>query len=244
MLARTFQHLPGIGPRAEAKLWEQGITHWDRFVRARKVPGIGTARKAYLDRHLRADQQALAYEEWERFTTWPLTLHHRALPHLERIMYLDIETYGVRESRVTLIALSDGEHLEIIDGTRADRDLLEQRLTPAQAIVTFNGNRFDLPYLARAYAYRPCCFRIDLEPLCTRIGLSGGLKRIEREIGIERDQQLAAGDPLALWRSYRATEDAHFLELLTAYIEQDVRSLPVLLEKVLRTGEPLSGSLP
>jgi uncharacterized protein len=234
MIDRTFAHLPGIGPRREAALRAGGFT-WERFLTAQRIHGISPERKISLDRHLRADVRALGEHEWSRFTAWPLALHHRALPHLNRIVYLDIETYGVKTRRVALIAVSDGDCVRILDGSNTDRSALEQTLSRAEAIVTYNGNRFDLPYLERATGYHPTCFTIDLEPLARRAGLVGGLKRIERALGIERDHDYAGGDPLALWRSFRATGDEHFLELLTAYIEQDVESLPILLDHVLRS---------
>lgn len=232
MIERTFQHLPGIGSRGEERLWSMGIKDWDSFLRAEHIRGITTARKIILDQHVRADLAALEHEAWERFIRWPERLHHRALPHLERIYYLDIETYGVRSRTATIIAVSDAEHVHLIDGTRADGTVLSEILSRAEAIVTFNGSRFDLPYLKRAYAYTPECFTIDLEPLARRAGLAGGLKRIEHELGIIRNRTLRNGDPLALWRSYRATGDEHFLELLGSYVEQDVLTLPVLLEHI------------
>ena len=235
MLQRTFQHLPGIGARGEERLWKVGIRDWDVFIKTRRIEGISSARKIALDRCLRADRAALEDERWNRFHVWPQRLHYRALAHLERIVYLDIETYGVHANRVAIIGVSDGEHLRLIDGTRADRNALSAVLSTAEAIVTFNGSRFDLPYLERAFNYRPDCFTIDLEPLARTAGFRGGLKRIEHELGITRARTLNGGDPLALWRSYRASGDDHFLELLSAYVEQDVLTLPLLLDRIRRS---------
>jgi len=52
---------------------------------------------------------------------------------------------------------------------------------------------------------------------CKRIGLSGGLKPIEKEIGIERDRpDLSGRDAVRLWREYeRGDDDA--LDTLVSY---------------------------
>jgi uncharacterized protein len=233
MLERTFQHLPGIGPRGEERLWNTGIKDWNAFLKSERIDGIRTERKIMLDRWLRADRMAFERGEWNRFCTWPLRLHHRALPHLERIVYLDIETYGVKDHRVAIIALSDGVHVRLLNGFCVDRSLIEPILNDAEAIVTYNGSRFDLPYLTRAYHLRTDAFVIDLEPLARRAGYIGGLKHIETQLGIERARTLRSGDPLALWRAYRASADEHYLELLTEYVEQDVLTLPILLDRLI-----------
>lgn len=237
MLERTFQHLPGVSAATERRLWNEGIADWNAFLTATRIAGISRQRKAAYDRHLRMDLHALGTRDWNRFRAWPIALHYRAIPHLRTIIYLDIETYGVRESRVTLIGLSDSEHVRILSGSSVDRSMLDEVLASAEAIVTYNGCRFDLPYLAKAYHLAISAFTIDLEPLCAKHGLQGGLKRVENALGIERDVSLRGGDALALWRSYRASGDTHFLDLLTAYVEQDVMSLPIVLEEIMRKEE-------
>ena len=32
MLTRTFMHIPGVGPKTERMLWEQGCADWDCFL--------------------------------------------------------------------------------------------------------------------------------------------------------------------------------------------------------------------
>lgn len=233
MLDGTFQHLPGVGEAGERALWNAGVRYWCGFLSRDEVPGIGRRRKLLLDSLLRADLIALERRDYSRFWNWPIRIHHRALGEVDAV-YLDIETYGVRERRVALIGISDGEDVRILSGATIDRSALEPILSRAEAIVTFNGNRFDLPYLERAYRIERRFFTIDLEPLCRRAGLHGGLKAIERELGIRREYDLGGGDPLALWRSYLATGDDHFIGILSSYLEQDVLSLPEIERWLLR----------
>ena len=229
MLTETFSHLPGISTRGEESLHTLGIRNWNAFLRTPHIKGIGAKRKLILDTHLRADTRALENHEWSRFHTWPKKLHHRALPHLDRILYLDIETYGVKSRTITIIALSDSENVRILEGT-TDQETLARIIAGFEAIITYNGNRFDLPYLKRIHHTLTFPFTIDLEPLCAQHGLTGGLKHIETHLGIEREEKLIGGDPLDLWRRYRASHDEHYLDILTAYASQDVLSLPIILD--------------
>ncbi|EQD61526.1 hypothetical protein B2A_03205, partial [mine drainage metagenome] len=75
---------------------------------------------------------------------------------------------------------------------------------------------------------------IDLRFLCYRIGLSGGLKRIETTLGIG-DRTGVEGirglDAVRLWREYRAGSAAA-LERLVRYNRADTVNLEPLLERV------------
>lgn len=99
-------------------------------------------------------------------------------------------------------------------------------------IYTFNGASFDLPFLA----YRPGVDlrqrfdHRDLMHLCRRAGLRGGLKRIERALGISRDDlpEMDGYDAVILWRKYRREQDTAALELLLEYNRADVENLYTL----------------
>ena len=99
-------------------------------------------------------------------------------------------------------------------------------------IYTFNGASFDLPFLA----YRPGVDlrqrfdHRDLMHLCRRAGLRGGLKRIERVLGISRDDlpEMDGHDAVILWRKYRREQDTAALELLLEYNRADVENLYTL----------------
>jgi len=70
---------------------------------------------------------------------------------------------------------------------------------------------------------------------CKRIGLSGGLKPIEKEIGIERDRpDLSGRDAVRLWREYeRGDDDA--LDTLVSYNREDTKNLRTLADTVTET---------
>jgi uncharacterized protein YprB with RNaseH-like and TPR domain len=63
--------------------------------------------------------------------------------------------------------------------------------------------------------------------------LRGGLKRIEKELGIDRGENLDGLDGLAairLWRAYRTQGDDEALQTLIAYNREDVVNLETLAE--------------
>ena len=112
------------------------------------------------------------------------------------------------------------------------RDL--HRFPPAVAgyplVVTFNGAQFDLPFLAREFGgWRPAA-HLDLRWPLARLGYAGGLKAIERRVGIARPAEVRNVDGFEavwLWRRYRRGE-RRALELLLEYARCDVEHLAPL----------------
>jgi uncharacterized protein YprB with RNaseH-like and TPR domain len=51
-------------------------------------------------------------------------------------------------------------------------------------------------------------------------------------MGIKRklSHKIMNGDPINLWKAYKATGESHFIELLAEYVEADVSSLPIMLD--------------
>jgi len=98
--------------------------------------------------------------------------------------------------------------------------------------VTFNGKRFDVPFLEANFdidLQRP---HLDLLYTCKKIGLSGGLKQVEQDIGIERDRPDISGrDAVRLWREHERGQDGS-LETLISYNREDTVNLQTLAEEV------------
>jgi uncharacterized protein YprB with RNaseH-like and TPR domain len=236
VLDRTFVHIPGIGAETERALWAQGCHTWHDFLRDPKAFSIGTACREQAEEILSQSVVALERGEFQFFRK-PLGRKDawRAFPHFrDATVYLDIETEGrPGADAVTTVGLYDGRNFTCLvrdDNLENFRDLISHYAL----IVTFCGTAFDLPILARRFP--GLIFdqiHLDLAPTLRRIGLRGGLKRIEREVGIERGPQtagLTGYDAVKLWRRYEREGDASALETLIAYNRDDVVNMERLAE--------------
>ena len=106
-------------------------------------------------------------------------------------------------------------------------------LEQAALLVTFNGTLFDLPLLRQAFP--DGCWdqlHIDLRFALHSLGLRGGLKSIEQQVGIRRPGELhglGGTDAIELWQAYLRGREAA-LETLLAYNAVDIENLEILLE--------------
>lgn len=223
MLSQTFIHLQGISLNTERAIWCQGIcTHKD-FLEQKQIKGILPKRKLFLDRQLRALPHP---------SQLPLSEHWRAY-FSTNCCYLDIE---IDRDGITMLCISDGEHSELfMRGRNLHKGLIEQTLGHFDTIVTFNGASFDLPRLNKEYGIDWQGFHIDLKTVTGRLGYYGGLKRIEKELGILRllDHKIKNGDPALLYRMWRGSGDEHYLKLLVEYNEADAQNLAQLASILL-----------
>jgi hypothetical protein len=100
--------------------------------------------------------------------------------------------------------------------------------------VTFNGARFDLPFIRKEYpgfSYENK-MHADIMYCLRRIGLCGGLKKIEVDLGISRSEETTGIDgfeAVRLWNRYeKGNEQA--LDLLLQYNREDIVNLETILE--------------
>ena len=235
MLKQTFIHLPGINGNAERKFWSAGVKSWDDFTfRFGRRTGIEWEK---LNTELSAGQDALKLSDALYFAQrLPLQEHWRALSDFGKIAYVDIETTGLdrRADKITVIGLYDGKNVRSYVNGRNLRDFTED-IRGFDAIITFNGNRFDLPFILAKFPeiiFPP--LRIDLCLLFRTLGIRGGLKKIEQDFSLVRDDSIRGMDGLAavrLWREYERSGSEKALESLIEYNSADIVSLKILQEK-------------
>ncbi len=150
------------------------------------------------------------------------------------IGYLDIETSFDREVTVTGLLRADRGLVQLV-GEANTREAIDELFDGLDTLCTFNGEGFDLPVLRRAFGVELIeRFRsLDLSIECRRVGINGGLKRIETGLQIPRRLRGVNGyDAMVLWDRWR-NDDRHALETLLAYNADDVINL-ALLERRLR----------
>ena len=156
--------------------------------------------------------------------------------------YLDIETTGLSLSvdEITVIGIYlcngvDTEFIQLVGMEITARNLLEA-LKNVQVIYTYNGSRFDLPFihtrlwinLEETFAHR------DLMYDCWQRNLYGGFKAVERQLGIVRKLTEVNGyEAIRLWWRYIDDYDEDALNTLLAYNKEDVINLKTLKEELL-----------
>lgn len=253
MLTRTFVHLPGVGYATEAKWWREGIMDWAAFLeraqrpsssapeaslparsRVRERGGSGTRPYAAVEL-IRQSTERLAAGDHRYFARVLARRDHwRAVPEFAgRIAFLDIETTGgVEGDDITVIGLADEQSIRaFVKGQNLE--LFPEALAPYALLVTFFGTGFDLPMLTRRFP--DLVFdqlHVDLCYALRRLGYSGGLKRIEAELGLARSPRtrgLSGWDAVRLWRDY-CYGSREALSLLLEYNRQDVLNMRALLD--------------
>jgi uncharacterized protein YprB with RNaseH-like and TPR domain len=112
-------------------------------------------------------------------------------------------------------------------------DEFEITISQYDLVITFNGTTFDLPFIRRwlpnislPHAH------IDLRFLLRKLGFRGGLKKIEKGLGIVREPEIdgmEGYDAVELWKAYQ-WGNHKALERLIQYNTADIVNLKPLME--------------
>jgi hypothetical protein len=247
VLEHTFVHIPGIGSKTEQGIWSRGLLTWNDFLRYdREV--FSEKRDRFIRQELessKAHREDLDFfwqrlppgEKWRVFTAFK---HHA--------VYLDIETSGSFQGgdEITLIGIYDGREVRtFINGSTLDE--FESALAPDALLITYSGSGFDLPFIRRwfRHLHLPPA-HIDLRYLLHRLGFRGGLKAIEKQLGITRDPDLDGldgYDAVMLWKAYQWGDEPS-LQRLIRYNTLDIVNLEPLMEFCFRRLKNALGSFP
>ncbi|MBL8022828.1 MAG: ribonuclease H-like domain-containing protein [Elusimicrobia bacterium] len=147
--------------------------------------------------------------------------------------YIDIETDEGRRLTVVGVFRPDRGCRQWVRPNFSRMELLNF-LSGVECLMSYNGARFDLPVLKDQ-------LRVDLDSMfshrdlmldCWAHDLKGGLKKVERQLGIHRDSEGIDGlAAIRLWHASRRGEpDA--LETLLRYNREDVENLEALALKL------------
>lgn len=233
MLENTFIHITGIGPKTERLLWNRGIRTWKDFLDHKK-PVFSPDRDAVIRRELEVSLENRHDLLFFVNSLPPSDLWRVYDSFQDQAVFLDIETSGGYEGldEITVIGLYDGRKVQTFVNGR-NLDDFEQALAPFPLVITFNGSCFDLPYLKqwfRHLALPPA--HIDLRFVLRKLGLRGGLKSIEEQVGLFRDPTVAGlngFDAVLLWKDYQWGNESA-LERLILYNTMDIIQLKPLME--------------
>ncbi|HHT9154012.1 MAG TPA: ribonuclease H-like domain-containing protein [Candidatus Hypogeohydataceae bacterium YC40] len=150
-------------------------------------------------------------------------------------VFLDIETTGLSSfwNDITIIGVYDsrgpkvfvkGQNLGDFPGAVRNYTLL----------ITYNGKQFDVPFLKAHFpGLKLPDAHLDLRFFMSSLGLSGGLKKIERVLSIGREGPLREVDgymAVRLWQEHlKGNRTA--LETLIRYNLEDVVGLKAVVER-------------
>lgn len=229
MLESSFCHLDGVGGASEQRLWDAGVFTWQDALNASSLPVKRPSHEG-MCRLLDESRKRLDSRDAAWFgTRMPANQQWRLLPDfMDSVACVDIETTGLSwpQAHITTIALYDGINVKTYvhgDNLEAFADDIRQY----QLLITFNGKCFDVPFIERSFGISLQCGHVDLRYVFKALGISGGLKNVEKVLGIDRGDLSGVDGFLAvlLWRHYRRTGDARALETLLAYNVEDVLNL-------------------
>lgn len=248
MLQHTFVHASSIGPATERKLWSAGVHTWDVFLAMHRVDKLPFRNLKRLEPFLEESRLALRERDLHFFASRLKSADQwRLYPDFaKQAAFVDIETTGLSSEfdRITVVGLyAGGRFHAFVQGKNLDQ--FPRVVADYPLLITFNGAQFDLPFLRRSFpCFKPTA-HIDLRYPLSRLGHSGGLKQIERRLGIVRPDHLREIDgyeAVRLWSQYRRGSPAA-LEQLVDYCRHDVMNLKPLAERVteempIQTGLP------
>ena len=211
LITNTYQHISGIGPKKEALLWEEGLTDWQSALKNINYYAMPNSIKKFPNQIL--------------YRLYPM--------FMDKTVFLDIETTGMKpaKSYVTVIGCYDGKDMQVFVHGKNERDFLDY-IKNYSIVVTFNGSCFDIPFLERYFNTKIKCAQIDLRFVLKDLGYTGGLKKIEKDVGIDRgDDMLGVNGYTAvlLWNYYLDTKDETAIDSLIHYNLLDTIDLEYLL---------------
>lgn len=235
MLENSFIHIPGVGRRTEQRIWSSGVCSLEQFSCA--APSFLTSSKAkHVQSHvsksinsIKSSDAGYFYENLSPCDSWRMFREFR-----NSVAYVDIETTGLGAPAdiITTIALYDGSRVfTYVQGENLEE--FSEDIRKYKVLVTYNGKTFDVPFIERYLGVNLSFLaHLDLRYILRSLGISGGLKSCERQLGIGREGDLASVDgffAVLLWNEFSRTGDRAVLETLLAYNIEDTVNLEFLM---------------
>jgi uncharacterized protein YprB with RNaseH-like and TPR domain len=234
MIRNTFNFLDGIGEKLEKRLWKNRILTWNDFLETSGFDFINPAKKSIFDKNLLSSVSALKNFDTGYFASSVKRKEHWRLYEIFKsdAVCLDIETSGLMPNQggeVTVVGLYNGyDYKCLINGRDLTLDNLQKELSDYKYLITFYGSAFDVPFLIKTMPGLK--FNIPHFDLCfgaRRLKFEGGLKKLEAEFGICRNESvvgMSGYDAVVLWE-HAKTGSSEALDLLIEYNREDTVNL-------------------
>lgn len=244
MLENSFLHFSGVSKLAEKALWLRGITDWNLLETHLPLElDLGSVGLIYLGTEIREQiidsrEALLAGNAGYFWNLLPYDQTWRIYASLPRSFWaLDIETTGLGHShRVTSICVTNGEVLrQFVRTKNLDEfyDFWEAKSN--DILLTYNGVQFDIPFIEKTMDWKNLLPHLDLMHVLHKMGIKGGLKGSEEQLGIRRKDSISkmgGYEAVILWNRYVETDKEEYLDLLLEYNREDTTNLHKILEIV------------
>ena len=205
---------------------------WEDFLTS-KVKGISRWTKPRYDQMIRLAKLNMIYDNPSYFNDvmpqgemWRIYNEYKG-----KAAFLDIETSGWD---ITVVGIYDGQQVkQFIRGINLNKMDVLKEIYKHKILLTFNGSSFDIPMLNRAFRHEIKLPHIDLRHVCSRIGLNGGLKNIEKILKIKRAgevQSMLGNEAVYCWEMWRHTGKNKYLNILLQYNAEDIVNLKPIAE--------------
>ena len=234
MIKQSFIFLSNTKQKKESNIWKQSINDWDDFLNVQNIIGLSRKSKIIHDEEIKEAKKHLQEENTKYFQkVLPSSEQWRLYNQFKNeAVYLDIETDGYRN--ITVIGLFDGiETKFLVNGSNLTKENLANTLNQYKLIVTFNGASFDIPFIERYFQVNLNHIHIDLRHVCSKLGLKGGLKEIEKQLNIQRPKELEClrgHNAVELWKMWKVTGEERYIKLLLQYNDEDCYNLKRIAE--------------
>ena len=232
MIEHTFSILSGIGEKKERAFWRRGVLTWENFLNSETQ--VSATQKALWDDTINEATERHEDDDAEYFSNLlPKTEHWRLFDKFrDSVVCLDIESNGRPADTggyTTVVGLYDKKgYASFVHGENMDVQAIQDRIDESKILVTFYGSVFDIPFMEKTLpGFKLNILHFDLCFGLKRLGIKGGLKKIEPQFGIERDESTEGLDGYAavlLWRRARRG-DKGARDLLVAYNKEDTENL-------------------
>lgn len=230
--------MTGIGKGAEKNIWDFGINSWDEAIEHLDSLPVSQTKKKAISVGVDESESHLKEKDHCYFAqSLPSAEHWRAYSEFSKdVAFVDIETTGLApgQDTIAVVGIYNREKARTyVQGI--DLDEIVDEFSKYKMLITFNGARFDLPFIKREFPeINFDQLHIDLMYPLKRIGYCGGLKKIEREMGIVRGDNIKEVDgweAVRLWHRYKRGDEAA-LDTLLEYNREDIVNLETIIEKV------------
>ena len=242
---QSFIGAEGVGETIERRLWDAGVTHWDEF----DPDVVGPTRAERIEAFIERGRRALDVDDVVFFAhALPDTEAWRCYESFrDRATFFDIETTGLDHDRAVVTTVTvhrDGDTRTLVRGDDLTAETVRRTVGEADLLVSFNGKRFDVPFLEGCFDVDCGGPHLDLVYACRRAGLTGGLSAVERALDLERDRPDISGrDAVRLWREHERGVDGA-LDTLVAYNREDTVNMVPVAEHVTRALRPPEAPAP